>query len=180
VTANVRGGPVLAHVQRFADAVAGATGADSFGTYPGHEPTLDRAIDIFHAVGDDDLADAIAGFAIDNLERSGIWYVISRQRIYNPQIANYWRQMEDRGGVTQNHRDHVHISFDSTAPDPIPEDDDMTPDQAKLLAGIDDAIGNPELGLLKRTADNTSGIQDIQNHLNKLDDMIVALGAKKA
>jgi len=59
------------------------------------------------------------------------------------------------------------------------EEDDMTPDQAKLLAGIDDAIGNPELGLLKRTADNTSGIQDIQNHLNKLDDMIVALGKPK-
>jgi len=121
VKANVRGGPVLAHVQDFADALADATGAESFGTYPGHEPTLDRAIDVFVPVDSDVLGNAITAFGIANLDRYGVWYLIYRQRIYNPQIGSYWRAMEDRGSPTANHFDHVHFSFNETAPDPSPD-----------------------------------------------------------
>jgi len=115
--ALVRGGAVRPHVQAFADAVAAATGAESFGTYPGHDPTEDRAVDIFVPVSSDVLGNKITGFAIPNIERYGIWYLIYRQRIYNPSIADYWRPMEDRGSPTQNHYDHVHVSFNATAPD---------------------------------------------------------------
>lgn len=119
--ATVRGGTVRPHVQAFADACAKATGAESFGTYPDHSPTLDRALDIFVPTTSRTLGDAISQFAIDNLERFGVDYIIYRQRIYNPEIAPWWRQMEDRGSPTQNHFDHVHISFEATAPE-LPED----------------------------------------------------------
>jgi hypothetical protein len=36
--------------------------------------------------------------------------VIWRQRIYDMRGSGGWRQMEDRGSVTQNHYDHVHVS----------------------------------------------------------------------
>lgn len=123
--ASIEGGPVRPHVQAFADALSKAVGQRSFGTYPGHQPTQDRALDIFHNVGDDGRADAICDFAIVNYERFGLTYIISRQRIYNPSIGrSYWRDMEDRGGTTANHFDHVHISFNESAanfPDPTPE-----------------------------------------------------------
>jgi hypothetical protein len=44
--------------------------------------------------------------------RLGIMYVIWNQHIwsvYYPELG--WRLMEDRGGVTANHKDHVHISM---------------------------------------------------------------------
>ncbi|WP_372509255.1 hypothetical protein [Actinomadura madurae] len=39
----------------------------------------------------------------------GISYVIWKQRIWNVRGGG-WRPMEDRGSITQNHYDHVHIS----------------------------------------------------------------------
>lgn len=116
MTALVRGGTVRPHVQAFADAVKEATGADSFGTYAGHDPSIDLALDIFVPVSSDVLGNKITGFAIPNIKQYGIDYIIYRQRIYNPEIATYWRNMEDRGSPTQNHYDHVHISFEPTAP----------------------------------------------------------------
>lgn len=119
--AKVRGGiAVRSHVQAFADACQAATGADNFGTYNGHSPSADRALDIFVPVNSDTLGNAIAQFAIDNLEGYGVDYIIYRQRIYNPEIAPYWRGMADRGDLTQNHYDHVHVSFEGTAPKPGP------------------------------------------------------------
>lgn len=126
MTALVRGGTVLPHVQRFADAVSKATGADSFGTYAGHDPSIERALDIFVPTTSRDLGDAIAAFAIANLDRFGVWYLIYRQRIYNPKIATYWRAMEDRGSPTANHMDHVHVSFEATAA-PVPDPDPVIP-----------------------------------------------------
>lgn len=117
---------VVSHARRFADAVMAATGADSFGTYGGHSPTPERALDCFTGVPSDRrapetpglgrvLGDSIADFAIEHLDEFGVDYVIWRQHIYNPEIAEYWRQMEDRGGVTNNHFDHVHVSFNVSA-----------------------------------------------------------------
>lgn len=116
MTALVRGGTVRSHVQACADAIKEATGADSFGTYPGHDPSIDLALDIFVPVNSDVLGNKITKFAIENLKKYGIDYIIYRQHIYNPEIAGYWRAMEDRGSPTQNHYDHVHISFEPTAP----------------------------------------------------------------
>ncbi|QEW08826.1 LysM peptidoglycan-binding domain-containing protein [Streptococcus sp. LPB0220] len=62
------------------------------------------------------LGDQVAQYAIDNMDRAGISYVIWKQQfymsvdnMYGP--ANTWNQMPDRGGDTANHYDHVHISF---------------------------------------------------------------------
>lgn len=38
-------------------------------------------------------------------------YVIFDQKIWNPGRGNEWRPMENRGNDTQNHLDHVHVSF---------------------------------------------------------------------
>lgn len=121
---------VLPHVRAFADAVKQATGADSFGTYGGHSPTPERALDIFTPVNSDRLGNAICNFAIQNLRVYGVDYIIYRQRIYNPEVATYWRGMADRGDNTQNHFDHAHISFESKgggvlpAPTPEPSEED--------------------------------------------------------
>ena len=60
--------------------------------------------------------DQVAQYAIDNMDRAGISYVIWKQQFYMPVDniygpANTWNQMPDRGGDTANHYDHVHISF---------------------------------------------------------------------
>ena len=46
----------------------------------------------------------------------GVYYIIWKQRFYMPQYniygsVNTWNLMPDRGGVTANHYDHVHVSF---------------------------------------------------------------------
>jgi hypothetical protein len=52
--------------------------------------------------------DALASCALRNQDSLGITYVIWRQRI---NFGEGWQPMEDRGGVTANHFDHVHVSF---------------------------------------------------------------------
>ena len=64
------------------------------------------------------LGDQVAQYAIDNMDRAGISYVIWKQQFYMPVDniygpANTWNQMPDRGGDTANHYDHVHISFNA-------------------------------------------------------------------
>lgn len=55
--------------------------------------------------------DAIAAWAVANAKELGIHYVIWKQRIWNIERAGEgWRPMENRGSITQNHWDHVHIS----------------------------------------------------------------------
>lgn len=54
--------------------------------------------------------DRVAQYVIDNASRLGIKYVIWKQRIYDMRSSGGWRQMEDRGSITQNHFDHVHVS----------------------------------------------------------------------
>lgn len=55
--------------------------------------------------------DAVAAWAIDNMNRYNITYVIWKQRIWMAGSSG-WRAMEDRGSVTANHFDHVHISVE--------------------------------------------------------------------
>lgn len=52
--------------------------------------------------------DAIAECVVDHADALGVSYVIWDQRINS---GSGWSTMEDRGGATANHEDHVHISF---------------------------------------------------------------------
>ncbi len=119
VAVDIIGPDVLPHVQRLANAVCGETGACTIGTRAGHHPTADRAIDILVteafgevATDNNELGDEVAAFALDHFPDYGVMYVIWRQR-YND--GSGWDPMEDRGGVTANHYDHVHVSFEETS-----------------------------------------------------------------
>jgi hypothetical protein len=54
--------------------------------------------------------DALAQWCIENGRQVGIMYIIWKQRYYDIRTGAGWRQMSDRGGVTANHYDHVHVS----------------------------------------------------------------------
>lgn len=117
---EIEGPAVLPHVQAFANAACDAVGACQVLTYEGHSPTAERAIDtlvsdVYGSVPTDGnaLGDAHAEYALTHQAESGIQYVIWRQR-YND--GGGWDPMEDRGSITQNHYDHVHISFLESAP----------------------------------------------------------------
>jgi hypothetical protein len=57
----------------------------------------------------------LAEYAQANAQRLGIRYIIWWQRIWNIEKAGEgWREMADRGSITQNHKDHVHISLQGT------------------------------------------------------------------
>ncbi|MFF4992249.1 coiled-coil domain-containing protein [Streptosporangium saharense] len=81
----------------------------------GGEHPLGRACDFMMSTGGSvptaenvKLGDEIAAWALENKSRLGVKYVIWRQRI---NTGSGWRAMSDRGGVTANHYDHVHISM---------------------------------------------------------------------
>ena len=53
----------------------------------------------------------IAAWAQANASRLGIMYIIYRQKIWDIRMASAgWVPMADRGSITANHYDHVHIS----------------------------------------------------------------------
>lgn len=54
--------------------------------------------------------DALAQFLIDNAGWLNVKYVIWEQRIAQAVNGFIWEPMEDRGGITANHYDHVHLS----------------------------------------------------------------------
>jgi hypothetical protein len=54
------------------------------------------------------LGDRIVAYALDNADRFGVNHVIFRQEIYSRDGSK--KRMEDRGGITANHFDHVHIA----------------------------------------------------------------------
>jgi hypothetical protein len=56
--------------------------------------------------------DQLAACALKNRAALGVTYVIWQQRI---NFGSGWQLMEDRGGVTANHFDHVHVSFGAAA-----------------------------------------------------------------
>ncbi|MCE3553756.1 hypothetical protein LWC33_20150 [Pseudonocardia sp. RS11V-5] len=57
--------------------------------------------------------DAIADCALQNMQALGVSCVIWQQRI---NYGSGWRAMEDRGSPTADHEDHVHVSFERSAP----------------------------------------------------------------
>ncbi|WP_431313568.1 LysM peptidoglycan-binding domain-containing protein [Streptococcus parasuis] len=62
------------------------------------------------------LGDQVAAYAAANLASKNISYIIWKQRFYSPYASIYgpaytWNLMPDRGSITENHYDHVHVSF---------------------------------------------------------------------
>lgn len=54
--------------------------------------------------------DTLAKWCIDHADQYGIMYIIWQQRFYDMRTGTGWRMMSDRGGITANHYDHVHVS----------------------------------------------------------------------
>jgi hypothetical protein len=84
----------------------------------GGEHPVGRACDFMISSGQPTAQEAQLGYDIanwvkSNAKRLGIYYIIYRQHIWNPARAREgWRLMEDRGSVTANLYDHVHVSVD--------------------------------------------------------------------
>lgn len=62
--------------------------------------------------GNPGLGDAVAQWAVANMGSLNVSYVIWQQRI---NMGGGWSGMEDRGSITANHYDHVHISLNPGA-----------------------------------------------------------------
>lgn len=111
---------VYDHVQAFASSSCKYVSACSNGTYNGHSPHASRATDLMVSTYGTSTAagsakgDRLAEFATNNRKKFGIMYVIWKQRI-NSFDGRGWRAMENRGSITQNHFDHVHVSFYTSA-----------------------------------------------------------------
>lgn len=69
---------------------------------------LGLAIDVM-VPGDRTTGDQIADFVKQHWQELGVKYEIWWQRIDD---GGGWEPMEDRGGITANHKDHVHVSFE--------------------------------------------------------------------
>lgn len=114
--------PTDPHLQKQAEAfrqeIAAKFGITNIGGYREGDPDdhgKGLAVDVMVPTSSQ-LGDQVAQYAIDNMDRAGISYVIWKQQFYMPVDniygpANTWNQMPDRGGDTANHYDHVHISF---------------------------------------------------------------------
>ena len=104
--------------EAFRQEIAAKFGITNIGGYRAGDPDdhgKGLAVDVMVPTSSQ-LGDQVAQYAIDNMDRAGISYVIWKQQFYMPVNniygpANTWNQMPDRGGDTANHNDHVHISF---------------------------------------------------------------------
>ena len=102
----------------FKEEVANLFGITSFSGYRPGDPgdhgkglAIDFMVPVSSALGDQ-----IADYAIQNMASRGISYIIWKQRFYAPFDSKYgpaytWNPMPDRGSVTGNHYDHVHVSM---------------------------------------------------------------------
>ena len=102
----------------FKEEVANLFGITSFSGYrPGDSGDHGKGLAIdFMVPVSSALGDQIADYAIQNMASRGISYIIWKQRFYAPFDSKYgpaytWNPMPDRGNVTENHYDHVHVSM---------------------------------------------------------------------
>ncbi|MDS8743833.1 LysM peptidoglycan-binding domain-containing protein [Streptococcus pneumoniae] len=102
----------------FKEEIANLFGITSFSGYrPGDSGDHGKGLAIDFMVPErSELGDRIAEYAIQNMASRGISYIIWKQRFYAPfdskyGPANTWNPMPDRGSVTENHYDHVHVSM---------------------------------------------------------------------
>ena len=102
----------------FKEEVANLFGITSFSGYrPGDSGDHGKGLAIdFMVPVSSALGDQIAEYAVKNIASRGINYIIWKQRFYAPYDSKYgpaytWNPMPDRGSVTENHYDHVHVSM---------------------------------------------------------------------
>ena len=102
----------------FKEEIANLFGITSFSGYrPGDSGDHGKGLAIdFMVPESSELGDKLAEYAIQNMASRGISYIIWKQRFYAPfdskyGTANTWNPMPDRGSVTENHYDHVHVSM---------------------------------------------------------------------
>lgn len=103
---------------RFKEQVINELGLTDIGGYrPGDPEDHGKGLAIDVMVPESSaIGDQVAQYAINHIEENGISYIIWKQRFYAPfdniyGPANTWNEMPDRGSVTENHYDHVHVSF---------------------------------------------------------------------
>jgi len=93
--------------EAFRQEIAAKFGITNIGGYREGDPEdhgKGLAVDVMVPTNSE-LGDQVAQYAIDNMDRAGISYIIWKQQFYMP-VNNIYR-----GGDTANHNDHVHISF---------------------------------------------------------------------
>ena len=110
------------HAKKMKVALAKKFGITSFSMFragdddgTGHGHGTGMSVDFMVPVGSAQ-GDQLAEYLTKNMNELGVYYIIWKQRYYMPQYniygpANTWNLMPDRGGVTANHYDHVHVSF---------------------------------------------------------------------
>nr|WP_171943921.1 LysM domain-containing protein [Streptococcus suis] len=105
-------------VAAFRAEVANAFGITSFSGYrPGDSGDHGKGLAIDFMVPESSaLGDQVAAYAVANLASKNINYIIWKQRFYALYDSIYgpaytWNLMPDRGSITENHYDHVHVSF---------------------------------------------------------------------
>ncbi|SMY11310.1 ligand-binding protein SH3 [Brevibacterium jeotgali] len=74
---------------------------------PGSDHNSGNAVDIMISGS---TGDSIKDYLIQNKDKLNVKYVIWEQKIYASYTGWSGRAMEDRGSVTANHYDHVHVS----------------------------------------------------------------------
>lgn len=113
-------GAVLPHVRRAAELVGNLYGVESVLGWRasavdklGHPAGL--ALDFMCSKAQ---GDAVNAYLLANAGPLGVKYTIWRQTYYEP--GKTPDPMEDRGSPTQNHMDHVHVTFRATGGDGSP------------------------------------------------------------
>ena len=110
------------HTKKMKVALAKKFGITSFSLFragdddgTGHGHNSGMAVDFMVPVNSAQ-GDQLTEYLTKHMDELGVYYVIWKQRFYMPQQniygpANTWNIMPNRGGVTANHYDHVHVSF---------------------------------------------------------------------
>jgi len=110
------------HTKKMKVALAKKFGITSFSLFragdddgTGHGHNSGMAVDFMVPVNSAQ-GDQLAEYLTKHMDELGVYYIIWKQRFYMPQFniygpANTWNLMPNRGGVTANHYDHVHVSF---------------------------------------------------------------------
>lgn len=98
--------------------IAAKYGITEFSLYrPGDSGDHGKGLAADFIVGNNtELGNQVAADVTSNMTGRGISYVIWQQKFYAPfdsiyGPANTWNRMPDRGSVTENHYDHVHVSM---------------------------------------------------------------------
>ena len=116
--ANVNTTGLQPQAAAYMNEIAGLYGITSFSTYrPGDSGDHGKGLAVDFMVPESSaLGDQIAEYTAANMGSRGVSYIIWKQRFYAPFNSIYgpaytWNLMPDRGSITENHYDHVHVSF---------------------------------------------------------------------